>query len=117
VSDIHDLKHDRVPDGDAWCASLGVASLGSAARAPVVSDVPVLLLAGEEDLVTPPAWAEAAARHLSRATLIRFPGYGHAVTFATPCALEVVAAFLDDPAVAATSPCLEDFAPPAFEMP
>lgn len=117
VSDIHDLKHDRVPDGEAWCASLGVASLGAAARAPAVSDVPVLLLVGEEDLVTPPAWAEAAAHHLSQATLIRFPGYGHAVTFATPCALEVVAAFLDDPVTAAASPCLGDLATPPFEMP
>lgn len=116
VSDIHDLKHAAVPDADTWCASIGVEPLAAAARAPAASDVPVLLLVGAEDLVTPPAWAHAAARHLGRSTLVAFPGYGHAVTFADDCPMAVMAAFLDDPASAEATACLATLEPPAFTI-
>ena len=39
--------------------------------------VPTLVLVGEEDVLTPPADAEAMRSNLSRANLVRIPGAGH----------------------------------------
>lgn len=46
---------------------------------PVQSDVPVLLLSGEYDPVTPPAYAELAAETLSNSLHLIAPGQGHNV--------------------------------------
>ena len=46
-------------------------------REPVKSDVPVLLLSGELDPVTPPAWAEEAKRTLTNSLHVALPGVGH----------------------------------------
>jgi pimeloyl-ACP methyl ester carboxylesterase len=41
---------------------------------PVRSNVPVLLLSGSHDPVTPPCWGEAAARHLTNSLHLTVPG-------------------------------------------
>ena len=41
---------------------------------PVRADVPVLLLSGTHDPVTPPRWGAEAARHLPRALHVVVPG-------------------------------------------
>ena len=51
----------------------------AAFKAPVESDLPVLLLSGEVDPVTPPANAEEVASHLSNSLQIVAPGQGHNV--------------------------------------
>jgi pimeloyl-ACP methyl ester carboxylesterase len=58
---------------------------------PVRVDVPVLLLSGTLDPVTPPEWAEEAARHLPRALHIVAPG-AHGV--AGPCINAIERQFL-----------------------
>lgn len=47
---------------------------------PVVSDKPALLLSGELDPVTPPAYAEQVLQHLSNGKHLVAPGQGHSVT-------------------------------------
>jgi len=47
---------------------------------PVRSDLPVLLLSGELDPVTPPSWAEEAAKTLKNATTVVVAKQGHGVT-------------------------------------
>jgi pimeloyl-ACP methyl ester carboxylesterase len=47
---------------------------------PVTADVPVLLLSGELDPVTPPEYGDAVAAHFPRATHLVAPGQGHIVT-------------------------------------
>jgi pimeloyl-ACP methyl ester carboxylesterase len=61
---------------------------------PVKSDVPVLLLSGELDPVTPPSWAENAARTLSRHLSIVVPGVGHGAT-SEGCTAQLVARFIE----------------------
>lgn len=66
---------------------------------PVTSGIPVLLLAGEYDPVTPPAYARSAGSHLRNSHLFVFPGMGHWLT-ANPvstCPQRVVLQFLDNP--------------------
>lgn len=76
-------------------------------RQPVDSDVPTLLLAGEFDPVTPPEWAESAARHLGSAYLFVFPAVGHGVVDSHVCAADVVREFLANPRVTRVPDCLD----------
>jgi pimeloyl-ACP methyl ester carboxylesterase len=46
---------------------------------------PALVLSGEDDIITPPAWATALAEAL-RARHVTFPGYGHTVAVRHPVA-------------------------------
>lgn len=62
-------------------------------RAPVVSDIPVLLLSGELDPVTPPRWAEDAGKTLSRSLHVVVPGTGHG-TLGNACARSLVTRFV-----------------------
>lgn len=83
-------------------------------KQPVRSDKPVLLLSGELDPVTPPAYAEHAARSLSNSRHIVAPGQGHGIA-----ALGCVPRLLDefyrraDPA-ALEADCVQTLAPPPF---
>ena len=65
-------------------------------HAPLVSDIPTLLLSGEADPVTPPADAERAASQLTRHRHLILPGEGHG-QLGTGCMPRVTAEFLDTP--------------------
>ena len=67
---------------------------------PVVSDVPVLLLSGQLDPVTPPAWAEMAAQTLSRSRHFVAVSGAHTIVTHT-CAAKLVGDFLDSQDLAA----------------
>lgn len=62
---------------------------------PVASDVPVLLLSGEVDPVTPPSSAEAAAKSLSSSRHLVVPGSGHN-TLASPCVAKAAVRFIEE---------------------
>jgi pimeloyl-ACP methyl ester carboxylesterase len=64
-------------------------------RAPLKSDVPVLLLSGGDDPVTPPAYAERATQQLTRSRHLLLPSQGHGQIGAT-CMDRVVARFIKD---------------------
>lgn len=77
--------------GDAW----GNPDLGDAFRAPVRSDVPVLVLAGELDPRTPVENGREIVKHLSNGKLVVLPGAGHAFDlFGSPEVREVLTRFL-----------------------
>lgn len=63
---------------------------------PVRSDVPVLLLSGGLDPVTPPAYADTVAKTLPNSRQVVAPGLGHIVS-SHACAPRLVAAFVDTP--------------------
>ncbi|MBM5811065.1 MAG: alpha/beta fold hydrolase [Gammaproteobacteria bacterium] len=62
-------------------------------HAPLRSDIPVLLLSGEADPVTPPAYATAAAAAFSRHRHLVLAGQGHGQIGAT-CVQRVLRAFI-----------------------
>jgi alpha-beta hydrolase superfamily lysophospholipase len=62
-------------------------------HAPAPLQVPALLLSGGADPVTPPRWAETAARSLPRSRQIVLPGSGHGV-FTRGCMPRVVTEFV-----------------------
>ena len=60
---------------------------------PVTGDVPVLLLSGELDPVTPPEYAEAVARHFPNSLHLVAPGQGHIAT-TRGCMGDIVSEFI-----------------------
>lgn len=70
----------------------------------VRSDIPTLVLGGEYDPITPVRWGRVAADTLGRARVIEFPGAGHGIIDAGPCAERVIVAFLAAPATTVDAP-------------
>ena len=81
---------------------------------PLASDVPVLLLSGADDPVTPPAGAVAAMQGLARSRHLVVPGEGHGQVGVT-CMDRVMAAFVRDAdPKALDASCLERSRPAPF---
>lgn len=76
------------------CEALGLDPLPAEARAPVVSDVPTLVISGDIDPVTPRWMAEHLAETLSDTTIVRVPNTGHIASL-SPCTFDQIGAFLD----------------------
>ncbi|HEX8458150.1 MAG TPA: alpha/beta hydrolase [Pyrinomonadaceae bacterium] len=98
----------------AICDAWRVPAAPRIENAPVTSDIPTLILAGEFDSYTPPAWARLAARTLRHSYFYELPGMGHGVSFGSVCAREAAAAFFADPARAPQVACLAAMTRPKF---
>lgn len=81
----------------------------------ITSDIPALVLAGEFDPVTPPAWSRLAAETLSNSFFYEFPGLAHGIMRADACGLEIGLQFLDDPLTEPDSSCIADLPGVVFE--
>lgn len=104
----------RANTAPALCPVWRVPAAHSAEKQPVHSAIPTLLLSGSYDWLTPPAWAEAARRHLSNARHVEFRAMGHAVTANDDCAEALLAQFVDSPDPAREPACLGRNPPPKF---
>lgn len=82
---------------------------------PVASDVPILLLSGAEDPVTPPRWADEAAKTLTNARSVTVPATGH-IAAGAGCMDERVADFYADPTAELNldAACITDVRRPPF---
>jgi pimeloyl-ACP methyl ester carboxylesterase len=73
-------------------------------EARTVSDLPVLILSGEQDAITPPEWAREVASTLSKGQMYTFAGLTHG-TAADPCVQSVIVGFLQNPDAPNTKEC------------
>ena len=85
--------------------------------APVVSDLPTLLLTGSYDPITPPVYARMAAETLRNAHVLEFRHYGHDVLGHDACANEIVESFLARPHRRPDTGCLDKDSAPKFVAP
>ena len=97
------------------CAFWGAGAAGQRENEAVRSAIPTLILAGQYDHATPPAWATLTAATLTNAFVYAFPGAGHSLLSGQDCAIEITAAFLDAPGQAPDSSCIADIVWPYFE--
>jgi pimeloyl-ACP methyl ester carboxylesterase len=81
----------------ADCRAWRVAPASNAVTAPARSRIPVLELSGTFDAITSLAWAKTAARSLSRARIVQFPGVGHDVVNWSQCGAQIMIDFLNRP--------------------
>jgi pimeloyl-ACP methyl ester carboxylesterase len=94
---------------DAW----NVMPAPPVEHQPVMSDRPALVLEGDYDPVTPPAWGKAAASTLSHSTFVEIASQAHG-TFREPCVLSILKQFLNDPSAAPDASCVQNIAPLVF---
>jgi pimeloyl-ACP methyl ester carboxylesterase len=100
-----DLALRTIAACDVWPRGAAPAD----AVAPVASDVPVLLISGGLDPVTPPSNGTLVAKTLPNSRHIVAAGYGHIVS-PRACGPRLVAAFVDDPSFATLPPsCVRHF--------
>jgi pimeloyl-ACP methyl ester carboxylesterase len=93
------------------------ASTDPTVSEPVVSDIPTLVLAGQFDPITPPAWGKLVTEGLKNSYFFEYPGMGHAPSLSSDCARSMLLAFLQDPTRAPGDACIETMGPPAFTTP
>jgi len=90
------------------CAAWPHATVDASFKDPVVSDLPVLLLSGEFDPVTPPSFAELAMQTLSNSQHLIAKGQGHNV-FPLGCMPDIITDFIQDPEQELDIECMSDF--------
>lgn len=103
------LAHKFVTDTEnvlEICAAWQITPAPALENEPVRSDLPVLLLAGDYDPITPPTFAEETAVYLSNSFVLTFIGVSHGVIEGHRCGLELALAFLDDPTKQPPADCL-----------
>ena len=97
------------------CEIWGAKEADPIENEPVSSSIPTLVLAGEYDPVTPPAWGKMVTETLSNSFYYEFPGVGHGVSVSgEECSLSIALAFLDDPTTEPDGLCVADMSCPAF---
>ena len=78
----------------ASCEIWPAGTLDDNFHTPLQSDIPTLLLSGEHDPITPPAYADQAMQGLSRSRHLVAPGQGHSVS-PHGCLPRLIAEFVD----------------------
>jgi pimeloyl-ACP methyl ester carboxylesterase len=104
----------RIRQQQRACAEWPRARLSAGHFSPKVRTVPTLFISGDADPVTPPRWAEAAAKYLPNSVSLVWHGGGHG-PIANPCAGKIASRF-----IATASPrgldtaCIAEFKRPGF---
>ena len=80
----------------ALCRIWNVAPADAGENTPVRSDIPTLILAGEYDPNTPPAWARGLLANMPNAMVVELPGRGHGASF-NACGGRLAFDFINDP--------------------
>lgn len=102
---------DKMKD---YCTAWPSATIEPEFHQAVQSDLPVLILSGEADPITPPANGEQAAQKLSHALQLVIPGMGHA-NFTRGCLPRVISDFVENGAVEGLDTgCVSEFKPAPF---
>jgi len=91
-----------------YCAVWNVEPLSADVSAPVVSDIPTLILSGEFDPNTPPSAGSLVAETLSNSYAYTFPGISHSVLSNSLCAQSILLDFLDNPTHEPDASCMAD---------
>ncbi len=94
------LRQDGRESAEAMleiCKAWGIESLPDSVHELVRSDVPVLLLSGDYDPITPPSFASAVGAGLTSEFEVTFPSGSHGQAFGSECANGIIQAFLDEP--------------------
>ncbi|MCJ0902507.1 alpha/beta fold hydrolase [Rhodococcus sp. ARC_M6] len=96
------------------CAAWNIGAVPDRVAQPANSTVPVLLLSGGLDGVTPPGNAALAKATLPNAVVLTFPESGHGVLTQSDCGPAAVTGFLGDPSPSYRPQCLDTIAIPSF---
>ncbi|MBI5289006.1 MAG: alpha/beta fold hydrolase [Chloroflexi bacterium] len=112
ITDEETLREEK-----EFCSRWGAAPRPDVETRAVAGDTPALILAGEFDPSTPPEWGRIAGSTLAGSVFVEVQGLGHGLLFQreSDCPMQIIAAFLEDPATADIS-CARAGVP-AFTLP
>ena len=96
------------------CQSWDVTQLDDMVDVPVSSDLPVLILNGRFDPITPPDYGAEAAKTLPNSYSFTFPNTGHGAATSSECADNIILDFLDDPGERPEGSCIQNIPPVDF---
>jgi len=95
----------------AMCPAWNVEPVTEIENQPVVSDIPTLLLTGDNDPGSPPDWGISTAEKLSNSYYFEFPWASHGLVYgassASSCAKSLISAFIADPTTKPDSACID----------
>ena len=92
--------YDSGTDALGWDVTAAPVSERSA----VDSDATGLLLSGEYDVLTPPAWGDSANAAMKQTWHVVLPGTGHGTTRHS-CVSDLIVDYFADPSARSTRPC------------
>jgi len=100
------------------CKIWGVSKVPDIEDEAVKSDIPVLLISGEYDELTPPRWAKAMQKNLENSFHLIFKGWKHGPTtnWGNPCAMEAANEFFNHPNTRPIPECFETITAPEFKI-
>ena len=93
-------------DADA-CDALGLTQLPDSTDTPLTGDLPTLLIQGGLDPFTPVSGGDTVVDGLTKVTNVKFPGGKHVLVPSNPCAVQILAAFADDPTSTLDTSCVD----------
>ncbi len=96
------------------CDLWNVEPLGPPIDAPVNSEIPSLILSGQFDPITPPAFATAAAATLPQSYEYVFPNTAHGAALSGECPNQIIRDFLANPSIAPDADCIATLTEPDF---
>ncbi|MFK7775504.1 MAG: alpha/beta fold hydrolase [Saprospiraceae bacterium] len=98
---------------DAW----GVKKVSAIENLSIKSDVPVLLISGEYDEVTPSKWANKMNDNLTNSFHLIFKGWKHTPTtnWGNQCAMKAANDFFNNPNLKPNPDCLKEIKTPKFK--
>jgi hypothetical protein len=108
---------DATNFGFAVCAGWGAGKAAAIENQPVTSNLPTLVMSGEYDPVTPPAWGKRVAQTLSKSYVFEYPATGHGASLDSVCATGMMLTFIKDPSKAPDSACIAKMTAPAWVVP
>ncbi len=114
VPELAFVFHRRTDLGNGLytaCEGWSLNAPDDSANAPVETNVPTLLLAGELDPTIPLAYGEIMSQTLEKSFLFELPGQGHAAIHQTnsyTCPLHIASAFIESPDEKPDARCMED---------
>jgi pimeloyl-ACP methyl ester carboxylesterase len=115
VAPYASLLAREVQEGADACAILGVPQLGDDSDVALTSDIPTLLLQGGLDPATPVSGGDEVAKGLSKVTNAVIPAGTH-VQGLSPCGVQIIASFANDPTGTPDTSCIDPAVPMAVAL-
>ncbi|MCU1307579.1 MAG: hypothetical protein JWN45_2274 [Acidobacteriaceae bacterium] len=109
----------RLAQQQRACSLWPAKELPKSYQQPVTSSVPVLLISGHMDPITPPSWAADAAAHLPHSRHVVVPHHAHFPAGLThmECFDKIILDFLAHPdAKQLDAKCVNEMLPPPFKL-
>lgn len=99
------------------CEIWGVKNVSEMENNAIKSNIPVLLISGEYDELTPSKWAKAMMPNLGNSYHLTFKGWKHTPTtnWGNPCAMQAANDFFNNPAEKPNPTCLREIKTPKFK--